>query len=393
VVDNAVSAAGALGTLELCSDPKLLRNVLPPPEAPAARDEVARIRGGLADAKALHDSGNESRATASLLTLVADARRVRYAPVLAEALVLLGEVEELAGDNDAAHEAFREVVWQAEASRYDEVRAEAATMLVITSGRRGEYDEANDWTNDADAILNRIGGHDRLRAWLEMHVAINLRRQGRNEESLLHDRQAIAFKERSGASRGDIAGNLNNLALTLSDMGRYGEALGGLERAIKDLAQERGAEHPLVATFISNKGETLARMGRPAEARAAFQRALIIEERTYGAESTNLAYPLTGLGESYLADHQPGAALAPFERAQRIRAAHERDAALLAETDFGLARALWETNTGRDRALRLAAEARAAYARSPSLLAHGSAAQVAEQVAEIDRWLSTRTGS
>jgi eukaryotic-like serine/threonine-protein kinase len=393
VVDNAVSAAGALGTLELCSDPKLLRNVLPPPEAPAARDEVARIRGGLADAKALHDSGNESRATASLLTLVADARRVRYAPVLAEALVLLGEVEELAGDNDAAHEAFREVVWQAEASRYDEVRAEAATMLVITSGRRGEYDEANDWTNDADAILNRIGGHDRLRAWLEMHVAINLRRQGRNEESLLHDRQAIAFKERSGASRGDIAGNLNNLALTLSDMGRYGEALGGLERAIKDLAQERGAEHPLVATFISNKGETLARMGRPAEARAAFQRALIIEERTYGAESTNLAYPLTGLGESYLADHQPGAALAPFERAQRIRAAHERDAALLAETDFGLARALWETNTGRDRALRLAAEARAAYARSPSLLAPGSAAQVAEQVAEIDRWLSTRTGS
>jgi len=388
VVDNAVGAAGALGTLELCSDPKLLRNVLPPPEDVAARDEVSRIRGGIADAKALHDSGNEKRATASLRTLVDDARRVHYPPVLAEALVLLGEVEELSGDNDAAHQTFREVVWQAEASRYDEVRAEAATMLVITSGRRGEYDEAADWTNDADAILKRIGGHDRLRAWLEMNIAINLRRQGRNEESLQHDRRAIAFKEQAGASRGDIAGNLNNLALTLSDMGRFQEALDNLTRAIKDLGQERGAEHPIVATFISNQGETLGRLGRHGESRLAYQRALTIEERTYGAESTNLAYPLTGLGESYLADHQSVAAIAPLERAQRIRQAHEKDAALVAETDFSLARALWETNTARDRALRLAAEARAAYARSST-----SAPGDAQRIAEIDRWLSSRTGS
>jgi len=51
---------------------------------------------------------------------------------------------------------------------------------------------------------------------------------------------------------------------------------------------------------------------------------------------------------------------------------------------FDLARALWETNTTRDRALRLAAEARAAYARSVSSPV---------RVADIDRWLSSRTGS
>ncbi len=384
VVDNAVNAVGALGTLELCSDPRLLRNVLPPPADPAGRNEVARIRGGIADAKALHDSGNEERATDGLRTLVADARRVHYPPALAEALVLLGEVEELSGDNDAAHEAFKEVVWLAEASRYDELRAEAAVMLVYSSGRRGQYEEADDWSSDADAILKRIGGHDRLRAWLEMHIADNRRRQGRNAEALEHDRRALAFKERSGASRGDIAGSLNNLALTLSDMGRYGEALDHLDRAIEDLGQDVGGEHPLVATFISNKGETLDKLGRHTEARTAYERALTIEERTYGTESTNLAYPLTGLGESYLADHQPAAAIVPLERAQRIRAAHEKDPALCAETDFGLARALWETNTTRDRALRLAAEARAAYAHSPT---------AAPRLVEIDRWLSTRTGT
>jgi eukaryotic-like serine/threonine-protein kinase len=384
VVDNAVGAAGALGTLELCSDPKLLRNVMPPPEDVATRDEVARIRSGIADAKALHDSGNEERATASLRTLVADARKVRYAPVLAEGLVLLGQIELLAGDNDDAHEALKEAVWQAEASRYDEVKAEAAIFLVVTSGRRDRYDDADDWANQADATLKRIGGHDRLRAWLEMHVAVNCRTQGRNEEALLHDRRALALKERSGASRGEVARNLNNLALTLSDMGRYQEALDDLQRAIKDLGQELGAEHPLVATFISNKGETLGRLGRYGEARAAYQRALSIEERTYGVESTNLAYPLTGLGQSYLADHQPAAAVAPLERARRIREAHEKDVALVAETDFSLARALWETDTARDRALRLAGTARAAYARSPASSA---------RLQEIDRWLSSRAGS
>jgi eukaryotic-like serine/threonine-protein kinase len=384
VVDHAVGAAGALGTLEVCSDPKLLRNVLPPPEDVATRDEVARIRSGIADAKALHDSGNEERATASLRTLVADARKVRYAPVLAEGLVLLGQIELLSGDNDAAHGALKEAVWQAEASRYDEVKAEAAIFLVVTSGRRDRYDDADDWANQADATLKRIGGHDRLRAWLEMHIAVNCRTQGRNEEALLHDRRALALKERSGASRGEVARNLNNLALTLSDMGRYQEALDDLQRAIKDLGQELGAEHPLVATFISNKGETLGRLGRYGEARAAYQRALSIEERTYGAESTNLAYPLTGLGQSYLADHQPAAAVAPLERARRIREAHEKDVALVAETDFSLARALWETDTARDRALRLAGTARAAYARSPAS---------SVRLQEIDRWLSSRAGS
>jgi tetratricopeptide (TPR) repeat protein len=384
VVDNAVGAAAALGTLELCADPKLLRNVLPPPDDVAARDQVSRIRGGIADAKALHDSGNEKRATADLRLLVADARRAHYAPVLAEALVLLGEIESLSGDNDTAHAAFKEVIWQAEASRYDEVKAEAATYLVLTAGRRDRYDEAEDWENQADATLKRIGGHDRLRAWLEMHMAINLRRQGRNVEALAHDERAVALKERSGASRGDVARNLNNLALTLSDMGRSAEALGYFERAIKDLGQELGVEHPLVATFIANEGETLDHLGRHGEARAAYQRALVIEERAYGAESTNLAYPLTGLGQSYLADHQAAAAIAPLERARRIRQAHEKDTALVAETSFTLARALWESGAARDRALRLAGEARDAYARSPSS---------AERAIGIDRWLAARVGS
>jgi len=380
VVDNAVGAAGALGSLERCADARLLRNVVPPDDM-ATREQVGRIRAGIADAKALHDAGVERLAVAKLQGLVADARRVRYAPAEAETLLQFGEVASLTGDNESAYAAFKQVLLKAEASRYDEVKAEALVYLVLAAGRRARFEEADDWASQADATLQRIGGHEQMRAWLEMHVAVNRRLQGRYDEALVHDRRALELKQRSGASRGDIARSLNNQAVILQDMGRTQEAEALFRRAVTDLGQELGAEHPLVATFMSNQAESLDRLGRREEARAAFHRAVNIEERGYGPDSTNLAYPLTGLGLSYLADHQAAMAVGPLERARQIREAHETDPLLIADTDFALARALWEANVDRPRARRLAAAAEKAYGQKPTFAA---------RTAEIERWLDAR---
>ncbi len=379
VVDHAVEAAGALRTLEPCADARLLRAVLPPPEEPDAREAVARIRGGIAEARALHDAGNEGRARALLETLVAEAQRVGYAPAVAEAQLLLGTVELFSGDVPGAERAFKQAVWQAEASRDDELKAEAATLLVSTLGRSERFAEADDWASQAMAILERIGGHDRLRAWVEMHQAMNLELQGRNAEALLHDERSVALKQKSGASPGDIARNLNNRALMLDNLGRYDEALADIDRAIRDMADELGRAHPLVGTFISNRGETLDRLGRHAAARADYQEALKIEERGYGPESTNIAYPLTGLGESFLADGRPREARAPLERAARIRQAHESDAALVAQTNFALARALRGAEVEAARAEALALGAEKIYAGLPAF---------ARQAREIAAWLA-----
>jgi eukaryotic-like serine/threonine-protein kinase len=381
VVDNAVGAASALASLERCADPRLLRNVLPPPDDVATREQVAKLRAGIADAKALHDAGVERLALVKLRGLVADARRVRYSPVESEALLLFGEVASLTGDNDPAYGAFKEVLLKAEAARYDEVKAEALVYLVLAAGRRGRYDEADDWAGQADATLQRIGGHDQMRAWLEMHVAVNRRLQRRYDEALAHDRRALELKRRSGASRGEIARSLNNQAVILQDMGRPQEAVALFHRAVADLTQELGAEHPLAATFMANEAESLDQLGRHDEARATYRRALAIEERGYGPESTNLAYPLTGLGVSYLSDHHPALAVAPLERARRIREAHETDPLLIADTNFALARALWEAGQDRGRALRLAEGAGKVYGQKPIFAA---------RAAEIDRWLDKR---
>jgi tetratricopeptide (TPR) repeat protein len=360
VVDNAVAAAGALGTLERCADARLLRAVLPPPDARVG-DQVARIRAGIADAKAQRDAGNMRAAAAKLDAMVTEARGVGYDPLLAEALEMRGDVRIEEADNPGAMVLLKEAALLAEASRHDEVKANAASLLVLATARRERFDEADDWAAQADATLKRIGGHERMRAWLETDIGTMRLLQRRGDEALLHSRRALALKQQSGASAVDLAFSLNNIALVLDEMGRLQEALGYAQRAVADLRHELGDEHPIVGVDLSNEGEILVQLGRQAEARAAFERALAIEERSYGKDSANLGYPLTGLGESYLRDHQPTAAVAPLQRALAIRQARESDKSLLADTSFALARALWDGGGDRRRALALAEQARNAY--------------------------------
>jgi serine/threonine-protein kinase len=378
IVDNAVAAVGALGTLDRCADPRLLRAMLPPPEDPAAREETERIRRALADAKALRDAGGVKAATGRLRALVADARRVGYAPVLAEALALLGATEMDLEHIDSADGAFKEAVWLAEASRHDEVKAVAATELVGTMVRRKRYDEADDWGKQADAILRRIGGHDRTRSWLETNVGVLRLDQGRGEEALAHERRAVELKESSGASRSDIARSMLNMAEALRSLGQTAAALDAAQRAEQGLRQELGSEHPLVGQISFNEGEILLELGRTAEARAAFTRALTIEERSAGRDSVLDAYALTGLGRIHLREHQAALAVPLLERALRIRRSSDTDAAARGETTFALARALSESGGDRERAERLAREARDIYRADVRLR---------ERADEVERWL------
>src|SRR5262249_37429234 len=151
IVNNAVDAANALQPLERCSDARLLRAMLPPPENARARAAVEAVRRQIAEAKALHDAGKGKTAAEKARAALAEARRVDDGPALAEALALVGYIASDAGDNDAAQAALKEAVWQAEAARHDEAKAEAAVLLVMTAARHNRYDEAGDWGRQADA--------------------------------------------------------------------------------------------------------------------------------------------------------------------------------------------------------------------------------------------------
>jgi serine/threonine protein kinase/tetratricopeptide (TPR) repeat protein len=382
VVENAVSAANALGTLERCADVPLLRSVVRPPEDPATRARVEDLRRRLADLKARFEAGSWREGVGAMDTLASEARALGYQPLTAEVLALVGRQHLKVADGAGGEKALEEAFWQADASRHDDVRADVATYLVWAFGYlQNDYAQANRWASTADAVLHRLGGHDLQRAWLLNNLASVEGLQGRKVESLRFNEEALALKQKAwGPDHPDVGISEGNVSIALEDLGRQQEALVHVDRSIEILSHGLGAEHPDVATQLSNRGEILNALGRYREARQSFERARIIWERELGLDHRDLGYVLTGIGESYLSERDALSALAPLERAWKIREAKETGPARRGETRFALARALWDSERDRARATELAHGARDAYVEA------GDQAKATE----IDGWLSQR---
>jgi serine/threonine protein kinase/tetratricopeptide (TPR) repeat protein len=382
VVENAVSAANSLGTIERCADVPLLRSVVRPPEDPATRKRVDDLRRRLADLKARFDAGSWHEGIGATDALADEARALGYQPLTAETLALVGREHVDIADGPGSQKALEEAFWQADASRHDDVRAEVATFLVWVFGYlENDHAAASRWAKTAEAVLRRLGGHDLERAWLLNNLASIEGLQGRKDASLRFNEQALALKQKAlGQEHPDVGISEGNVAITLEDMGREQEALAHVNRSIEILSHALGAEHPGVATQLSNRGEILNALGRYREARQSFEGARIIWERELGLDHRNLAYVLTGIGESYLAERDALNALAPLERAWKIREAKETAPARQGETRFALARALWDSERDRRRAGTLAQEARDAYAQAGDT----------SKVSDVDSWLAQR---
>jgi serine/threonine protein kinase/tetratricopeptide (TPR) repeat protein len=382
VVENAVSAANTLGALERCADVPLLRAVVRPPEDPATRARVDDLRRQLADLKARFDAGSWRGGGGAADGLATEARLLGYKPLTAEALALVGHVRDKLTDGVGSAKAFEEAFWQADGARDDDVRADVAASLVYTYGYlENDYAQSDRWASAADAVLQRIGGHDRERAWLLNNIASVAGLRGRKDESLRFSEEALALKQRAwGPDHPDVGVSEGNLAVALEDLGRDQEALEHVDRSIDILGHGLGAEHPDLATQLMNRGEILNALGRYREARRSFESARIIWERELGLDHRNLAYVLTGIGESYLDERDPIPALAPLERAWKIREEKETDPQRRGATRFALARALWESDRDPERAEELARGAREAYAK----------ANDKTKVSDVDAWLASR---
>ncbi len=379
VVENAVNAANNLGTLDRCEDVPLLRSVVRPPDDPTTRARVADLHQKLAQLKALFDAGRWREGLKDGPALVTAAKSVGYQPLIAETLALMGTLDLKADDSRAAETALTDSYLAADASKHDEVRAEAATNLVWVVGYlQGRFDEAQRWARNAEAVLQRLGGHEQLRAWLLNNLGGIYEMRGEQEAALRAQQDALLLKEKTlGPDHPDVGASQGNLAVVLEALGRNQEALEHVDRSIEILENGLGAGHPELATQLSNRGEILNALGRDRDARASFEKALIIWERELGLDNRNLAYALTGIGVSYIAEGDPGSAIVPLERAFKIREAHETDPSRRAETRFALARALWEAGRDRARARLLAQQARDSYAQ----------AVAKPKLAEVESWL------
>ena len=141
--------------------------------------------------------------------------------MIAEALNRLALLQVDTGRTADANASAEEALWLAEGSRHDELVVELAAVEIYMSGYI-EHDmvKARRWINQARVFLQRIGGHDLLRAWmLEQHrrrAGRQRRPRGRRAQLL----EALRIKERIlGKDHPDVAFSLANLADTLNRSG------------------------------------------------------------------------------------------------------------------------------------------------------------------------------
>jgi len=384
VVQNAVSAAGALPRLDRCRDVALLRAVVKPPEDEATRKQVEAFRDEKARLIALRDSGHCADALHEADVLLPKVRALGYPPLLAETLDASSFPSNTCIAPTLALERYEEAYTVALAAHDDELAARAATLAgnYATLADIGDYKAGQLWLAIARATLARIGGNPLLEAWTRATEAcLAMHDQDWNRALGAHQQGRIEKAQVLGEDHPDVAVSDLNIAMVLQFAGHLDEAADADESARERLARVLGPEHPMVAWASLNEGDVLLLLHRYRDAHALLARALDIWTKA-GSDAWVLAFPRTSIGTALLGEGHAAEAVEPLETALAAREAKQTDPEHLGETRFALARALWFRPTARERARRLATVARADYAKLKT---------AAEKVAEIDAWLRAPT--
>jgi serine/threonine-protein kinase len=316
---------------------------------------VVALRNQLLEVTALHSAGHYSRGLDLATRVLGEARALGYRPVVAEALYRLGELQ-LDTGQVAAASTLEQAFWTAQASAHDELSAEVAVENIYIAGyQQHDMPQAQRWMSQSEALLERIGGHEQLRGWMLNNLAAALYAAGRNEESAAEYFKALQIKERLlGKDHPDVANTLNNLADQLRVLGRAHEAVDFSNRAVDIIDHTFGPWHPAMAGMLETRADIFNQLGRYQEARQDAERAVVIEEQELGSDRSRLVFALEPLGDAYLGLGTPKLAIAPLERGIELAQNQDDLAAEVSRVRFSLARALWESNEDRPRAIRLA---------------------------------------
>jgi serine/threonine protein kinase/tetratricopeptide (TPR) repeat protein len=377
IVENAVSSAAALPSVDRCADVALLRATVRAPEDAATRKRVEDLRAELDDLIALRDSGQCARAMSKETSLIARVRELGFSPLLADTLFASAQLDDICGDDTKMLERFKEAHAEASASHNDELAAQASALIPsFAVNRLGQDVVAGEWLVVAHGDVARLGREslaDAMLAQAEGMLAMNARAYER----------ALAAATRSIEITRRLQGPDAPLTIQWeANKGLWEETAGRLETALQTDVRARehfervlGHDHPRVALVSNNEGEVLNLLGRYAQAEVAFQRA-VYQFRQSGTDTLLLGWALTGLGRALLGKNQPANAVIPLEEALKIRIERHAAPTLQGETRFALARALWSRPAARRRALALSVGARGDYGDDK------------KAVAEIDAWMA-----
>jgi serine/threonine-protein kinase len=342
-LDGAMDAVARLEGLEGCARGEALAQAAPLPDDPRRRAEIVDVRRAIDQASALYTVGKVREAGPLAGAALDRARTAGYAPILTEALQLVGNVALAAGDYAHAEAAFDETIGVA-ASAHDDEHVAAATvnLLTVRGEFQGKHAEALALRRVAEAAVVRAGSPQWIRTDLATALARTLTDEGRLGEAEAILRQTLAEESGPKGRLSRRATVLDHLGRVLLDEGKLDDAAARYREAIElrtkdigadalftldskaDLAgvldeqgdwvgslttyqtvaaaleRELGPDAVDVARVLTNIGSVLITLGRSAEAVPLLQRALAIKERRLGAEHANVAITARFLGDALI---------------------------------------------------------------------------------------------
>ncbi|HEV8578444.1 MAG TPA: serine/threonine-protein kinase [Thermoanaerobaculia bacterium] len=322
VMEKAVVTAAGLPPLETCADVRALTAKMPPPRDPGLRARVEAVRAQVAEARVLTRTGKLQEALAAAQAAVAQAGRLDYSPIHAEALYQKGFDLDQTGDTHGAEETLFDAFVAAQEANHQEVAARAASQLAWTTGWiQARTAEGHRWSRLAMAIAEGARSGDALRAELFQQLGGVLANERRYTEATDVSLKALALYERAlGRDHVRLAPVLNNLGEIFNQMGQYEKALGFSLRGLEIRKKKLEPDHPDFNRSYSTLGNIYSNLNRDQEAAIAFERSLAISERHYGPNHWltagaygNLATAYQNLGRLAEALRYNQQALASFE--------------------------------------------------------------------------------
>jgi serine/threonine protein kinase/tetratricopeptide (TPR) repeat protein len=298
-VDQAVDAALALPDLDACADREALLAALPLPAAPAARAAIEELRRRIAEASALAHTGQYRAALARAREIATAADSTAFAPLIAEAQLLIGTTSvDGGGGAQPGIDALYRAAARAAESRDDLLAARIWIALVGAVGAdQTRPAEGLALARVADAAITRAGGTPLLRASLRHQEAMVLEYAGDLPAAIEREREALAVREQVlGADDLVVSHSVNSLGALLSDRGDYAGAEALHRRALAIRRAALGPSHPVVADSLNNLGVVAFHQGKLDEAQRLYREALAVRLAALGERHHDVGTSYNNIG-------------------------------------------------------------------------------------------------
>ncbi|WP_434418340.1 protein kinase domain-containing protein [Nannocystis pusilla] len=314
-LDRAGTALDALPAPGDCDDPRRLAAVVPGPEDDDQRAQAQRLRAELDHAAAVLALGDAPRAW-DIARVLATGDET-WLPARAEALYGRAAIERALGRAEAASRGLADALWAAEASRHDEVAADALTLQFAVEcedlGRRGEARRL--WPR-LSAALQRLGDDGRREASARGRYGRALLQEGDVEAARVELTAALRRGEEVlGVEHPRLLPILLDLATACQRGGRDREASGHVARADELAATRLPPEHPDRARVHVVAGDLARARNDPAAARQRYDDALAIYTKIYGQDHSDMSLALVGRGLAAAAEQRWADAAGDLRRA------------------------------------------------------------------------------